>query len=83
MAGIRGPGWQAVNSDWQPPNKWEWRFHGATPWVSESGRTAPGDFASLKQWMEDMNEWGTLVATKCKDLEARVSFLEDQLGAKR
>jgi len=40
-----------------------------------SGR---GDDARLAQWMKEMSAWGQIVATKCKDLEARVSELEGE-----
>lgn len=79
MAEASGPGtgWAADKSKGPLPKDWTWRFEGEHPWGI---RKAPrGDVESLMRWMHAMQEWGTQVATKCRDLEERVRYLESRM----
>jgi len=47
---------------------------------------ARGDIEALTEWIKAMSAWGETVATKCRDLEARVSELEaerDRLSGRK
>jgi hypothetical protein len=68
--------WVAPGEGTMPAKQLDWKFTG-TGWGYNSQPNSNPDPA-LREWMRDMREWGELVATKCKDLEARVSELEGE-----
>lgn len=75
---ISGEGWTPDKSKGPLPKDWTWSFTGPDPWgVPE---TKQGDPAGLTAWMQAMAAWGQLVSIKCRDLEERVRYLEQQAG---
>jgi hypothetical protein len=67
--------WQVEKHGSPHPRDWSWDWQGGVAWPLTFGaRPDP----ALDSWARAMHEWGNLVAVKCRDLEARVSFLEDQ-----
>ncbi len=69
-------GWQADKTRGPRARDWKWTYVAPSPWTG--GMSGRGDDARLAQWMKEMSAWGQIVATKCKDLEARVSELEGE-----
>jgi hypothetical protein len=68
--------WTADTSKGSRARDWTWTYDEPLPW--NPGRGRPGDVARLMEWIGDMKRWGLMVATKCKDLEARVAELETE-----
>lgn len=66
--------WKADTTKGPRARDWTWTYDAPLPW--NIGRVKAGDDPRLMQWIKDMEAWGLMVATKCKDLEARVSELE-------
>lgn len=61
----------------ESPKDWLWEYQGPLPWSNQPGQR--GDPAALTGWIVAMNAWGQLVSKKCRDLEERVKYLEEQL----
>ena len=78
QASEQGSGWTADKSKGPLPKDWTWTFKGGDPWGIK--RTIRGDEESLMQWMAAMQAWGSQVATKCRDLEERVRYLESRMS---
>ena len=54
-------------------NELEWQFK-QDDW--QLGRGPMGDMRSLRDWTHMMSAWGTALARKCAELEARIAELE-------
>ncbi len=68
------PGWTPDMTKGPDPKDWTWTWVGDSPW--HIAPTDPGSTAGLTEWMRAMEAWGGLMAIKCRDLEARVHYLE-------
>jgi hypothetical protein len=77
MTTVRKGTWVPKKLGGEHPKDWLWEYQGPLPWSNQRGPR--GDPTALTAWILEMHAWGQLVATKCRDLEARVKYLEEKL----